>query len=77
MAAKLANTGCVYGMDGRLERGGSHDSANLIGGCIFFWVDRWIFGDKKVRSRKKKVAASAEGLAKAEVVVGVSERNSN
>lgn len=24
--------------------------ANLIGGCIFFWVDRWIFGDKKVKS---------------------------
>lgn len=21
--------------------------ANLIGGCIFFWVDKWIFGDKK------------------------------
>ena len=20
--------------------------ANLIGGCIFFWVDKWIFGDK-------------------------------
>lgn len=24
--------------------------ANLIGGCIFFWVDKWIFGDKKVKS---------------------------
>ena len=21
--------------------------ANLIGGCIFFWVDRWIFREKK------------------------------
>lgn len=21
--------------------------ANLIGGCTFFWVDRWILGDKK------------------------------
>ena len=44
--------------------------ANLIGGCIFFWVDRWIFGDKKARSRKKKVAAGTEELARAEVVVG-------
>lgn len=24
--------------------------ANLIGGCIFFWIDKWIFGDKKVKS---------------------------
>ena len=23
--------------------------ANLIGGCIFFWVDKWIFGDKKAK----------------------------
>ena len=26
--------------------------ANLIGGCIFFWVDKWIFGDKKERPQK-------------------------
>lgn len=26
--------------------------ANLIGGCIFFWVDRWIFGDKKAKAAK-------------------------
>lgn len=44
--------------------------ANLIGGCIFFWVDKWIFGDKKARSRKKKIAAGTEELARAEVVVG-------
>ena len=25
-------------------------AANLIGGCIFFWVDRWIFGDKKAKA---------------------------
>ena len=43
--------------------------ANLIGGCIFFWVDRWIFGDKKVRNRKKKVTANAEELVRAEVVI--------
>jgi membrane protein DedA with SNARE-associated domain len=43
--------------------------ANLIGGCIFFWVDRWIFGDKKVRSRKKKATADAEELVRAEVVI--------
>ena len=48
--------------------------ANLIGGCIFFWVDRWIFGDKKVRSGKKKVAAGAEELAGVEVVVGGNEK---
>ena len=21
--------------------------ANLIGGCIFFWIDKWIFKDKE------------------------------
>ena len=26
--------------------------ANLIGGCIFFWVDKWIFGDKKQKTKK-------------------------
>ena len=26
--------------------------ANLIGGCIFFWVDRWIFDDKKQKTNK-------------------------
>lgn len=49
--------------------------ANLIGGCIFFWVDRWIFGDKKVRSRKKKVAAGTEELARVEVVIDDEENN--
>lgn len=43
--------------------------ANLIGGCIFFWVDRWIFGEKKVWTRKK-TAPSTKDLAVAEVVVG-------
>lgn len=42
--------------------------ANLIGGCIFFWVDRWIFGDKKVNGNKKKVFANKEELARVEVV---------
>lgn len=32
--------------------------ANLIGGCIFFWVDRWIFADKKKKSAKKKAKTS-------------------
>ncbi len=27
--------------------------ANLIGGCIFFWVDKWIFGDKKQKTIQK------------------------
>ena len=44
--------------------------ANLIGGCIFFWVDRWIFGDKKVKGRKKNATTDAEKLARVEVVVG-------
>ena len=48
--------------------------ANLIGGCIFFWVDRWIFGDKKVRS-KKKVAAGAEELARVEVAAGDGDKD--
>lgn len=47
--------------------------ANLIGGCIFFWVDKWIFGDKQAKGRKKKVAAGAEDLARAEAVVGDEE----
>ena len=47
--------------------------ANLIGGCIFFWVDRWIFGDKKVRSRKRKATTDAEELAKVEVVIDDNE----
>ncbi len=43
--------------------------ANLIGGCIFFWVDRWIFGDKK-KKRKKEAATDAEELAKVEAMIG-------
>ena len=43
--------------------------ANLIGGCIFFWVDRWIFGDKKVKVGKKKAILNTEELARAEVVI--------
>ncbi len=30
-------------------------AANLIGGCIFFWVDRWIFGDKKTKNVEDEV----------------------
>ena len=32
--------------------------ANLIGGCIFFWVDKWIFGDKKQKNSKKDTDVS-------------------
>ena len=32
--------------------------ANLIGGCIFFWVDSWIFKEKKVVSRTKELAGA-------------------
>lgn len=32
--------------------------ANLIGGCIFFWVDSWIFKEKKVVSRTKELAGT-------------------
>ena len=31
---------------------------NLIGGCIFFWVDSWIFKEKKVVSRTKELAGT-------------------
>ena len=44
--------------------------ANLIGGCIFFWVDRWIFGDRKV---KKRVAKDTEELAPVAAVVDSEE----
>ncbi len=37
--------------------------ANLIGGCIFFWVDRWIFGDKKVNKRMAKTDELAPAVA--------------
>ena len=40
--------------------------ANLIGGCIFFWVDKWIFGDKKVKSNSVE---SGEELVPAVVPV--------
>ena len=43
--------------------------ANLIGGCIFFWVDRWIFREKKVKVGKKKAILNTEELARAEVVI--------
>lgn len=44
--------------------------ANLIGGCIFFWVDRWIFGEKKVKGRKRKAIPNTGELAMTEVVMG-------
>lgn len=44
--------------------------ANLIGGCIFFWVDKWIFGDKKVN---RQVAKDNEELAP--VMVDVDAQN--
>lgn len=47
--------------------------ANLIGGCIFFWVDRWIFGDKKIK--RKKIAVNAEELAIAEAVMDNNKEN--
>lgn len=68
MAAKLADTGGVYGVDGRLERGGSHDSGKFDWWMYIFWVDRWIFGDKKVKNRKKKVDINKQELARARVM---------
>lgn len=43
--------------------------ANLIGGCIFFWVDRWIFGEKKMKTGKKKTVFGVKELARAEVAI--------
>ena len=48
--------------------------ANLIGGCIFFWVDRWIFGDKKEGSKKGKTKSSGE-LMPAEIVAYADEKD--
>lgn len=41
--------------------------ANLIGGCIFFWVDRWIFSDKR-KKRKAKKSAAMPAVATEEIV---------
>ena len=35
--------------------------ANLVGGCIFFWVDRWIFKPKQ--EGKPYIDTSAEPVA--------------
>ena len=42
--------------------------ANLIGGCIFFWVDRWIFGDRKSKIREKRVLTAIKKPARAETL---------
>ena len=42
--------------------------ANLIGGCIFFWVDRWIFREKRVKNRREKVDINKQELARARVM---------
>ena len=42
--------------------------ANLIGGCIFFWVDRWIFGENKVKNRREKVDINKQELARARIM---------
>lgn len=43
--------------------------ANLIGGCIFFWVDKWIFGDKKQKTKKPSEDVSIVLPATDEIVV--------
>ena len=45
--------------------------ANLIGGCIFFWVDRWIFKDKKSNFKEDDEATGVSAMAT--VLVGESE----
>lgn len=42
--------------------------ANLIGGCIFFWVDKWIFGDRKAKTAETENLDIQES-AIAEVVI--------
>lgn len=48
--------------------------ANLIGGCIFFWVDRWIFGDKKM---KKRAFRNTDELASVVTVIDDGEEGLN
>lgn len=43
--------------------------ANLVGGCIFFWVDKWIFGDKKQKTKKISNDVSIVLPATDEIVV--------
>ena len=44
--------------------------ANLIGGCIFFWVDKWIFGDKKQKTiRSESDISIVLPMATDEIVV--------
>lgn len=45
--------------------------ANLIGGCIFFWVDRWIFKDKKSNFKEDDEVTGISAMAT--VLVGESE----
>lgn len=37
--------------------------ANLIGGCIFFWVDRWIFKDKNSNLKEDDEATGVSAMA--------------
>lgn len=34
---------CIWWLVGRMGAAGATVVANLIGGLIFFWIDRWIF----------------------------------
>ena len=47
--------------------------ANLIGGCIFFWVDRWIFGEKKAKVPKVEDLGAQESAIVSVAVDGDSE----
>jgi hypothetical protein len=49
--------------------------ANLIGGCIFFWVDRWIFGDRKISLKIFKVRKSRAEVPAIETLVDDSGRD--
>jgi len=46
--------------------------ANLIGGLIFFWVDKWIFRKKEGREKPKRILAT-KGCGNARPSQSISE----
>lgn len=35
--------------------------ANLIGGCIFYWVDKWIFSSHRLTIKRKEATMGCGG----------------
>ena len=69
LTTKFSDFDSLYGIDGDWNVAMVIIVANLIGGCIFFWVNKWIFGDKKQESIKKDTDISIVLPATDEIVV--------